>query len=99
MRSVPEVGSKVDAYIELAGEALWLILMFSLPPLLASLLVGLVVILLQALTQVQEQTLTFVPKIIATIVTLLLFAGWIFENLQVFTRKVFDAMLKVGAGM
>ena len=89
----------MDIYIELAGEALWLILMLSLPPLLASLVVGLVVSLLQALTQVQEQTLTFVPKIIATIVTLILFAGWIFENLQVFTRKVFDAMLKVGAGM
>ncbi len=89
----------MDVYIELAGEALWLILMLSLPPLLASLVVGLFVSLLQALTQVQEQTLTFVPKIIATIVTLILFAGWIFENLQVFTRKVFDQMLKVGAGM
>jgi flagellar biosynthesis protein FliQ len=60
----------VNTYVSLAGEALWLILLLSLPPLLASLVVGLVISLLQALTQVQEQTLTFVPKIIATILVL-----------------------------
>ncbi|HEV2763296.1 MAG TPA: flagellar biosynthetic protein FliQ, partial [Pyrinomonadaceae bacterium] len=48
----------MNTYVSLAAEALWLILLLSLPPLLASLVTGLVISLLQALTQVQEQTLT-----------------------------------------
>ncbi len=83
-------------YIQLAGEALWLIILLSLPPLLASLTVGLVVSLLQALTQIQEQTLTFVPKIIVTILTLLLFAGWMLGELVSFTRRVFELIPAVG---
>ena len=89
----------MSAYISLASEALYLILLLSLPPLLASLIVGLTISLLQALTQVQEQTLTFVPKIIATILTLMITAGWMLDTLLAFTRKVFDQMLRVGAGM
>ena len=86
----------MNTYVSIAGEALWLILLLSLPPLLASLVVGLTISLLQALTQVQEQTLTFVPKIIATIVVLIIFAGWMLTNLREFTARVFDAMLRVG---
>ncbi|HEX8721612.1 MAG TPA: flagellar biosynthesis protein FliQ [Pyrinomonadaceae bacterium] len=85
----------MNAYVSLAGEALWLILLLSLPPLLASLVVGLVVSLLQALTQVQEQTLTFVPKIIATILVLIITAAWMLETLREFAGRVFDTMLKV----
>lgn len=87
----------MDTYVELASEALWLILILSLPPLLASLAVGLVVSLLQALTQVQEQTLTFVPKMIATIIALILSANWILDQVIAFTKKLFDMMLRVGA--
>ena len=89
----------MNTYVSIAGEALWLILLLSLPPLLASLVVGLTISLLQALTQVQEQTLTFVPKIIATIVVLIIFAGWMLTNLREFTARVFDAMLRVGISM
>lgn len=89
----------MNTYIALASEALWLILLLSLPPLLASLVVGLVISLLQALTQVQEQTLTFVPKIIATIVVLIISANFILDRLLAFSHKVFAAMSKVGAGM
>ena len=86
----------MNTYVSLAGEALWLILLLSLPPLLASLVVGLVVSLLQALTQVQEQTLTFVPKIIATILVLIITAGWMLATLREFAGRVFETMLKVG---
>lgn len=89
----------MSPYISLASEALYLILLLSLPPLLASLIVGLTISLLQALTQVQEQTLTFVPKIIATILTLMITAGWMLDTLMAFSKKVFDQMLRVGAGM
>jgi flagellar biosynthetic protein FliQ len=88
----------MDPYISLAGEALWLILILSLPALLASLVVGVFISLLQALTQVQEQTLTFVPKIIATILVLILTAHSVLDRLLAFAHKVFGAMLKVGAG-
>jgi flagellar biosynthetic protein FliQ len=89
----------MNTYVSLAGEALYLILLLSLPPLLASLVVGLVISLLQALTQVQEQTLTFVPKIIATILVLIIFAGWMLGVLREFTARVFDTMLKVGVSI
>jgi flagellar biosynthetic protein FliQ len=89
----------MQTYVTLAGEALWLILLLSLPPLLASLVVGLVISLLQALTQVQEQTLTFVPKIITTIVVLIIFAGWMLATLREFASRVFETILKVGVSI
>ncbi|HEX8247083.1 MAG TPA: flagellar biosynthesis protein FliQ [Pyrinomonadaceae bacterium] len=85
----------MDIYTQLAGEALWLILVLSLLPLLASLIVGLVISLFQALTQVQEQTLTFVPKIIATILVIMITAPWMMEVLQEFSTRSFDLILKV----
>ena len=88
----------MNTYTSLAAEALWLILLLSLPPLLASLIVGLVISFMQALTQVQEQTLTFVPKIIATILVLIITAAWMLNTLREFTVRVFDTMLKVGGG-
>jgi flagellar biosynthesis protein FliQ len=85
----------MDVYTQLAGEALWLILVLSLLPLLASLIVGLVISLFQALTQVQEQTLTFVPKIIATILVIMITAPWMMEVLQEFATRSFDLILQV----
>jgi flagellar biosynthesis protein FliQ len=85
----------MDMFINVANDGLWLILMLSLLPLLASLIVGLIVSLFQALTQIQEQTLTFVPKIIATIIVIMITAGWMMDNLREFTIRVFDMMLKI----
>lgn len=82
-------------FAQLAAEGLWMILILSLLPLLASLTVGLVVSLFQALTQIQEQTLTFVPKIIATILVIMITAGWMMENLKSFAERAFDLMLNV----
>ncbi|MER3427736.1 MAG: flagellar biosynthetic protein FliQ [Pyrinomonas sp.] len=87
----------MNPYVSIAAEALWLILLISLPPLLASLIVGLVISLLQAMTQVQEQTLTFVPKIVVTMLALIITAGWMLVSLREFTERVFDMILKVGA--
>lgn len=84
-------------FSRLATEGLWLVLILSLLPLLASLIVGLVVSLLQALTQIQEQTLTFVPKVIATILVLLITAGWMLETLREFAARAFEMMLQVSA--
>jgi len=85
----------MDIFTGLANDGLWLILILSLLPLLASLIVGLIVSLFQALTQIQEQTLTFVPKIIATILVIMITAGWMMETLREFAIRAFDLMLKV----
>lgn len=82
-------------FTRLANDGLWLILILSLLPLLASLVVGLVVSLFQALTQIQEQTLTFVPKIIATILVIMITAGWMMNTLREFAVNAFDMMLKI----
>ena len=67
----------------------------SVLPLLASLIVGLVISLFQALTQIQEQTLTFVPKIIATILVIMVTFAGMMEYLTDFTIRTFDLILKV----
>ena len=85
----------MDIFTRLANEGLWLILILSLLPLLASLVVGLVVSLFQALTQIQEQTLTFVPKIIATILVIMITAGWMMDTLREFAIRAFDMMLQI----
>lgn len=85
----------MDMFTGLANDGLWLILILSLLPLLASLIVGLIVSLFQALTQIQEQTLTFVPKIIATILVIMISAGWMMETLREFAARAFELMLKV----
>ncbi len=69
-------------------EALYLILLVSLPVLAVSLLVGLLVSLFQAMTQVQEQTLTFVPKLVAVALTLVLAGGWMGGEVVRFTQSV-----------
>lgn len=85
----------MDMFTKLANDALWLILVLSLLPLLASLVVGLVISLFQALTQIQEQTLTFVPKIIATILVIMITAGWMMNTLREFAVNAFEQMLKI----
>ena len=85
----------MDTFSQAATEGLWLILILSLLPLLASLVVGFVISLFQALTQIQEQTLTFVPKIIATILVIMITFAGMMEYLTEFTVRTFDLILKV----
>lgn len=85
----------MNIYVEIAREALLLVIWLSLLPLLISLAVGLLISFFQALTQIQEQTLTFVPKIIATILTILISAPFMLNQLMTFSQKVFDLMLEV----
>ena len=74
--------------IQLMYQALWLVLLLSAPPVLAAALVGLVIALIQAAKQIQEQTLVFVPKIIATFVAILIFGPWILGMLVDYTREL-----------
>lgn len=78
-----------DYILQIAREGLLLALIVSAPPVLTSLLVGLVVSIVQATTQIQEQTLTFVPKLVAVFVSLAITAPWIGAQLVRFTQLVF----------
>lgn len=79
-----------SAVLELMYQAFYLILMLSLPPILVAAIVGILLSLLQAITQLQEQTLSFGIKLIAVCVTLFLTAGWFSQELLRFGKAVFD---------
>lgn len=81
--------------MQIAREALKLVIWLSLLPLLASLIVGLLISFFQALTQIQEQTLTFVPKIIVTIIVILITANVMLDKLVIFSKGLFDLMLQI----
>lgn len=76
----------------LSAETLYLVLWVSLPALAASLVVGLGLGVLQAVTQVQEQTLTFVPKLVAVAAVLALLGGWMTGELVRFTTELWIAI-------
>ncbi len=80
----------VDLIRELSSEIFKTILFVSGPVLLVSMLVGLVISLLQAVTQIQEFTLTFVPKIIAVFVCLFIFFPWMARVLITFTINLIE---------
>lgn len=85
----------MNVFVKIAQDALLLVIVLSILPLLASLIVGLLVSFFQALTQIQEQTLTFVPKILITIVVIVITAGFMLSKLITFSDRVFDLMLQV----
>jgi flagellar biosynthetic protein FliQ len=76
--------------IGLAGQAVFTVLKVSAPMLLIGLVVGLLISIFQATTQIQEQTLAFVPKIIAVLLALLLFGPWILSTLVDFTYGILN---------
>lgn len=79
----------------ITSRALYLILILSAPMLISGLIVGLVIGVLQATTQVQEQTLHFVPKIIVTFVSLVISGPWIGSTLAQFTVQLFHDISRV----
>jgi flagellar biosynthetic protein FliQ len=80
--------------IKLAGEAVFTVLKASAPMLVIALVVGLIVSVFQATTQIQEQTLAFVPKIVAVLFCILIFGPWILSTLVDFTYNLLDNLYK-----
>jgi flagellar biosynthetic protein FliQ len=74
--------------IGFARQSIELAILVSAPVLLVSLVVGTVLSIIQTATQIQEMTLTFVPKIISIFITLLLFFPWIMDKMLTFTRDL-----------
>ncbi|ATX78595.1 flagellar biosynthetic protein FliQ [Mariprofundus aestuarium] len=80
----------IDGVINLGTEALYMVLKLSLPTLAVALIVGVAISLFQAVTQIQEMTLTFVPKIVAVFLCLALISPWLVEVLVDYTRHIFE---------
>lgn len=78
---------------DMFARAITLILITSAPMLLAALIVGLIIAIFQATTQIQEQTLAFVPKIIVIFLMLLLTGPWIITSLVDYTKDVFQGLI------
>jgi len=81
-----------DFIIYLAKEAVYTILLLAGPLLGCSLLVGLLISIFQATTQIQEQTLTFVPKIIIVFISLVIFGPWMLNLIIAFTVNLFSSI-------
>ncbi len=78
------------------AEAMLVAVKLGGPPLLAALIVGVIVALIQAVTQINEATLAFVPKLLALGVTAMLLGPFMFGTLAAYTRHVFDRMIVIG---
>ena len=74
--------------LDIAKEALYIIIETSAPLLLISLIIGLIISIFQTVTSIQEQTLTFVPKIIAVFLGLMLVGGWMLEKMTGFMTEL-----------
>jgi flagellar biosynthetic protein FliQ len=81
--------NEADA-LELVRAAIWTIIIGSGPAVAAAMIVGLVIALLQALTQIQEMTLTFVPKIVAIFIALIISAQFIGGQIYSFSEQVYS---------
>lgn len=77
-----------ETVITIARETLVTALLLSAPAMGVGLLVGLIISVIQAITQIQEQTLTFVPKIVAVFLALLFFGPWMINVLTDFTTNI-----------
>ncbi|GAB0056035.1 Flagellar biosynthetic protein FliQ [Candidatus Magnetaquicoccaceae bacterium FCR-1] len=82
----------VTTVLELVNDALKIALLISAPMLLTALVVGIVISLFQSVTQIQEMTLTFIPKILATFFALSLTLPWMMETLMDYFAKLFDTI-------
>ena len=78
------------AVLDIAKEAIYTIIVTSAPLLLVSLIIGLIVSIFQTVTSIQEQTLTFVPKIVAVFFGVMLLGSWIINNITSYMNELWS---------
>jgi flagellar biosynthetic protein FliQ len=81
-----------EAIVRILREGLMLVLVLSAGPMLVSMLIGLVVSILQATTQIQDQTLSFVPKLVGVFLAMAILGPWILAQAVQFTVVLFDTI-------
>ena len=88
----------IGMIVSLLREGVFQVFILAAPILLAALVVGLIVAIFQATTAIQEQTLTFVPKILTILGMLALLGGWMFSVLREYTVRLFDIIPQLVQG-
>lgn len=83
-----------EQILDIAQDAVATIIKLSAPLLGVALIVGLAISIFQATTQIQEQTLSFVPKIIAVFLSLFIFGAWMMTTLKDFTLRIYENILQ-----
>ena len=78
---------------ELLREGVWVVIKLCAPMLLLSMLVGVLLAIFQAVTQIHEQTLSFIFKLTVVVLVLLIGGGWMMETLLDYARRIFDLMV------
>ena len=79
-----------SAVLDIARDAIYTIIITSAPLLLVSLIIGLIVSIFHTVTSIQEQTLTFVPKILGVFVTMLICGSWMLNNMSSFIERLWS---------
>jgi flagellar biosynthetic protein FliQ len=82
--------------LDIGRDAIWTLVVISAPMMIAGLVVGVIVALFQALTQIQEQTLVFVPKILAIFITMLLTLPFLGSTMNAFMNRIAGLIISGG---
>ena len=77
--------------VTIARQTIWVIVKTSVPLLLVSMIVGLIISLFQTLTSIQEQTLTFVPKLLAIMIALMIMGNWLLNEIVSFMQMLWGS--------
>lgn len=85
-----------ETVVHIGRKAVETILLGSGPMLIAAMVVGLIISIFQAATQINEQTMTFIPKIVAVFITLLIFGPWLMNLLVTFTTGILTSIATIG---
>lgn len=78
--------------VEVVNQALKVALMLSAPMLIGALVIGVLISIFQAVTQINEQTLSFIPKILVIVAALVIFSPWMMETMVSYTRELFTSI-------
>ncbi|AEH50782.1 flagellar biosynthesis protein FliQ [Pseudothermotoga thermarum] len=80
----------IDVFVDIVKQGVQTVILVITPPLLVSLIVGLVISIFQAVTQIHEQTLTFAPKIILVLLTVALLGSWMLQKLVEYSQELLE---------
>ena len=81
--------------VDMIQRLVWLVLLLTMPMLVVTLVVGVIISIFQAVTQIQESTLTFVPKIIVALMVLVFLSPWMIGTMVDYTTELFGELTKV----
>lgn len=81
-----------DMVISLGRDAIWTTVLLAAPLLISALVVGLVVSIIQAVTQINESTLTFIPKMLTIVVVMIILAPWMTQMITSYTTELFTSL-------